>query len=92
MVTARIGIFLAALVCVFMAATTRAADLAARVATVDLTPAQMKAALGGYGARLSRPALLHLAKLLPCDDLDAELPDLVDHLRIGEDPPIAIAP
>ena len=48
---------LAAALVVAYVAPTRAVELAAGVATVDLTPpAEMKAALGGYGARLSRPA------------------------------------
>ncbi len=50
-------LFLAALVGTCSTSPIRAADLAAGVAAVDLTPpVEMKAALGGYGARLSRPA------------------------------------
>lgn len=48
---------LVALVGSFPMSPTSAAELTAGVATVDLTPpAEMKAALGGYGERMSRPA------------------------------------
>ncbi len=42
---------------VFLAGSGHAAELAAGVARAELTPPmEMKAALGGYGARMSRPA------------------------------------
>ncbi len=48
---------LAALVGALFVPPARAVELAAGMATVDLTPpAEMKAALGGYGDRMSRPA------------------------------------